>query len=202
MVGTLPNMTFMKNGMYAVDLGRLAAKVEIDNIVHATGNNATLSIKGIYLINVNTRCNLSAATPLCEWRQKQGYVASETSVVPKTADILSPAVSIPRDSTYRVHHYFYCYPNLTGSDTSAAAWSPRYTRLVVEALYNGVTCYYPINIVGTNNLLEANKLYKIETLRITGPGSTSPDVPINKGSAGFTVMVQNWGTGFTSNVTI
>ncbi|MBQ9477125.1 MAG: FimB/Mfa2 family fimbrial subunit [Bacteroidales bacterium] len=202
MVGTLSNMNFMNHGAYIVDLERLAAKVQIDRIEHATGNDASISIKGIYLINVNTRCNLSAETPLCEWRQKQGYVASETSVIPLTADILTPAVSIPRDSTYRVAHYFYCYPNLTGSDSSAAAWSPRYTRLVVEALYNGVTCYYPVNIVGSNKLLEANKLYRIETLRITGPGSTSPDVPINKGSGSFSVHVQNWGSGFSSNVTI
>ena len=202
MVGVESNLRFMEQTPYVVRVNRLAAKVEIDQIVHATNNDASISITGIYLINVNTQCNFNKEVPQYEWRQKQAYTSSETNVVKKTADILATPVNIPRDGSYTTPHYFYCYPNLTTTDSSASTWSPRYTRLVVEAKYNGVTCYYPINIVGTNKLLESNKLYKIESLRITGPGSSSPDVPIAKGSIDFSIHVSPWGTGFNNNVTI
>lgn len=200
MAGILNGITFTPDYSGTIMLRRFAAKVEIDEIANAIPGNPTLSIKGIYLINVNTLMRHDFGGSTLNWAQKRAYTASETTVTPCTADIFTTTVN--GASSYGVPHYFYCYPNPTTTDSSSETWSPRYTRLVVEASYSGHDYYYPINIKGADGRLNFNTSYIISKLTITGPGSDSPDKPITKGGASFSLSVMDWTSGISQEVEI
>lgn len=200
MSGILNNITFTQDYSATINLTRYAAKVEIDEIDNMLPGNPTLTIKGIYLINVNTstRYDFNASAPV--WAQKRAYTASETGITPYTADIFTFAVE--SGNFYDTPHYFYCYQNPTTTDSSSETWCPRYTRLVVEASYSGRDYYYPINIKGADGKLNYNTSYTITKLTITGPGSDSPDKPITKSGATFNLTVVDWTTGISQEVEI
>lgn len=192
-------VTFKEGEPYVVYVHRIPAKVEIDSIVNRIESRPDFSIEGIYLINVNASCDVLSAADSPEWMQKRKYIPSQTDVVKYTSDIFSRQLSY--NSSYDTKHYFYCCANPTTSDTSSETWSARYTRLVVEALYDGTRYYYPINIVGEDGTLHGGCLYKISKLTITGPGSLDPDVPVARSEVDFTVEISDWEYGFTQNVT-
>jgi len=198
MYGRKDSVTFIAGKDCSIEVARYASKVEIDQIVNKSAGKKSFKITGIYLVNVNTSCAIDGTVSSATWAQKLSYNASETDVIKYTADIFEQEVSY--DGSYSTPHYFYCYPNTTTTDSNAATWSERYTRLVVQALYEGKTCYYPINIVSTDKTLHGSSCYKVTKLTITGPGSDSPDSPIEKGNANFSITVQNWNSGFSQTV--
>ena len=200
MSGTLSNITFVEDYTGTISLVRYAAKVEIDKIVNAIPGNPKLTIKGIYLINVNTKTRYDFYVSALSWSQKRAYTASETNITPYTADIFTAEVN--GGGNYSTPHYFYCYQNPTTTDSSSESWSARYTRLVVEASYSGHDYYYPINIKGDDGRLNYNTSYIISKLTITGPGSDSPDKPITKGGASFNLSVVTWSSGISQEVEI
>ena len=59
--------------------------------------------------------------------------------------------------------------------------------------------YYPV--VLDNAVLERNKTYTVG-LTITGPGSSDPDKPVDKGSIAVTISVSGWTAGATYDETI
>ena len=63
------------------------------------------------------------------------------------------------------------------------------TRLVVEAELDGKLYYYPVTF---KDGIASNMTYDVK-IKITRLGSSSPDLPVDSVSAGFTVEVQPWG---------
>ncbi|MBQ7269025.1 MAG: hypothetical protein IJS62_04125 [Bacteroidales bacterium] len=200
MGGLLDNITFTENYTETISLVRYAAKVEIDEIVNAIPGNPKLTVKGIYLINVNSSTRYDFYVSALSWKQKRAYAASETTIIPYTADIFEADVN--GGAKYDTPHYFYCYQNPTTTDSSAPTWSARFTRLVVEASYSGTNYYYPVNIRGNDGKLNANTAYIITRLTITGPGSDSPDKPVTKAGASFNLSVAPWESGISQEVEI
>lgn len=200
MAGSLSNITFTEDYQGEIFLNHFAAKVQIDEIANAIPGNPVLTVNGIYLINVNTQLRYDFDDSALLWAQKRAYTESETTIIPYTAEI--SAVNINGESSHQVTHYFYCYPNPTTSDSSSETWGPRYTRLVVDATYSGHRYYYPINIKGNDGRLNYNTHYLITKLTITGPGSDSPDKPVNKGGASFSLQVIDWENGISQEVVI
>ena len=101
-----------------------------------------------------------------------------------------------RSSPYATGHHFYCYPNPTEEDSHGSAWSPRYTRLVVDATLGGTLYHYPVNIPKPL----PNTSYQITNLTVTGPGSSDPDIPVEKGSITFSITITDWATGFSQEI--
>lgn len=198
MYGTSLNQTFHTGKTCTVPVTRVPAKVEIDKIVNNIPSNPDFTVKAIYLINVNTSSDVSGKVTTAVWSQKRKYDATEEDVALYTYDLVNQKIT--KGQSIDTPHYFYCYANPTQTDTSAPEWSPRYTRLVVEAVYQGKTTYYPINIVGTDNMLNPGTGYVITQLTITGPGSDDPDVPVSKLDASFKILVNDWGKGFSQGI--
>lgn len=198
MFGSVSSQTFHAGKSCTVPVTRIPAKVEIDKIVNMIPSKPDFTVKSVYLINVNTSSSVTGVVSSAVWKQQRKYVSTETDVVRYTYDAVGSKLDYGK--SYETPHYFYCYANPTTSDTSSPTWSPRYTRLVVEADYNGHTCYYPINIVGAGNVLLSGYKYVITQLTITGPGSDDPDVPISRTDASFNVSVQDWGNGFSQTI--
>ena len=93
-------------------------------------------------------------------------------------------------ASYDKKNTFYCYPNPESNDNFSSTWSPRHTRLVVEALLGDTRYYYPVTLPE----IESNKIYDVN-LKITRPGSSLPDIEVDKFAVGFTVQVKDWEIG-------
>lgn len=168
-----------------VEVSRLVARVKLGQVINAlTGpyEGEELQVSGAYLINVAGEVALggSSAVP-SKWYNKQ----KNCSELPSLLNAGTPM-------------NFYCYPNPVSSDSSSKDWSPRFTRLVVEAVIAGETWYYPINLP----LIKSNCSYEIPSLTITRLGSTDPDTPIEVGSALFSIEVKDWTIVPKTEVTI
>ena len=79
-----------------------------------------------------------------------------------------------------------------------AAWTPRHTRLVVEASVGGQVYYYPITLP----TIDGNTICTINELTITRLGTSTPDVDSVIGSVSFEITVAPWKNETVQSVTI
>jgi len=202
MIGKVDSKDFTSATTCSIPVKRFAAKVIIDKITPNFSSAAhaamTFKVKGIYLINANGYSPYTQVVDGCRWYNQFEYDSDvcDALLADKPMD-----VTVTKTSPMSTPHYFYCYANPTKTDTSGGTiFTPRYTRLVIETALGGSTYYYPINIIGTDGVLNANTSYEITNLTITGLGSSDPDVVPQKGSVSFSVTVTDWTTGFNKTV--
>ena len=156
-------------------------------------NNMEFKITKIMLTNVaGDKPILGSGVPSV-WYNKRGESPAALSLI---SDVVDNAV-VTKTVRYTTPHYFYCYPNPTTTDSTSESWSARKTRLVVVTTLGGTQYYYPVTLP----VLEANKLYSV-SLKVTRPGSTDVDIPVEKVSATVSITVNGWGTGANVNETI
>lgn len=173
-----------------VNVSRLVSRVKIGKIINAlTGPHAgqDIDVNAVYLVNVAGDASLGVACgntyEPSAWYNKRRNATSVDGLVSEDCDF-----TIGAADEYETDMTFYCCPNPTLTDSSSEAWCPRFTRLVVEATIAGKTWYYPISVPA----LRSNHSYEIPSLTITRLGSTDPDVPVEVGTAGFNVVVNEW----------
>lgn len=206
MVGSKSNLTFTRGGDVRIDVTRFASRVEIDEITCAFTAAAFTSqefkITGIYLINVNGACPFSQTVTTGTWFNQLGYVSGDCNnmISEKFSTPIVLQTSAGAVTAHSTPHYFYCYPNPTSTDTHGGSFSPRYTRLVVETTLGTKTYYYPIDIVGTSNIISPNTAFTVTKLTITGPGVDNPDDKLDQGSINFSLKIKDWATGFSKQV--
>lgn len=209
MIGSVGNLTFAKGTPVSVGVSRFVSKVQLDKVTNAlTGSMKSLSLKinDVYLINVSGSCpySMKPSTVSTWYNQRKDTKGTCKALISSNAAI---DVAVTSDTPYSTAHYFYCYPNPTTVDsqsTSTSSFDPRFTRLVVEATLGTTKYYYPVNIVDMTEQggLGCNKKYEITELRIVGPGTLSPDIPVNKESISLKMTVTGWQTGFSTSFEI
>ena len=88
-------------------------------------------------------------------------------------------------------HTFYVYPNRSRDRHSKDVFTPRCSRLVVEAALAGETYYYPVTLPD----IEPNTAYNV-FLKVKGPGMRHPeDENIATADVDVAVYVCDWETG-------
>ncbi len=94
----------------------------------------------------------------------------------------------------------YAYPNGCTVEPNGfqSAYEPRKTVLVVEAQVKNDTYYYPVVL---KDGVGRNKLYSIG-LTVTALGSDDPEHVIEKGTANFSITVDDWENGAVYEETI
>lgn len=180
-----------------IPVKRIASRVALTGIsvdFELEQHNAqTFQVNSIYLVNVaGDRTYLNAGKPE-SWCSKMTYESSAPSVT----NVTLTNTFISNVSAYTKTHYLYCYPNPTSNDASGGTWSARHTRLVVEAELGGKKYYYPVTLPE----LKSNTAYSV-SMKITRPGSASPDKPVDSLAATFSVSVQPWDDEIVLNETI
>lgn len=175
------------SGNVDVSVKRVAARIGISRIENAMmldqHRKMSFEVKAVYLVNV-------AGDKMFFSESEPGSWYNKTTVEEGTPSFLYDAVEdglVASGNAYTGAHYFYSYPNHTEHDVSGGEWCARKTRLVVEASLDGTTYYYPLTL----DDVESNTAYSYE-LKITRPGSLSPDVPVDDAVAGVTVKVEDW----------
>ena len=150
-------------------------------------------VKSIYLQNVAGDCTLASLSGPTLWHNKMALESDCLQILADTGLERKIETGVP----YETVHSFYCYPNNTAVDVAGGEWSPRYTRLVIEATHGGTTCFYPISIPN----IESNKVYNVSLL-VTQTGSSDPDKSDFDEKHGFTVTVDDWSEPVDINETI
>ena len=184
-----------KNVSITIPVSRLAAKVMLRQVINnfelLTHQQMDFAINAVYLVNVaGERYYLNDTMPSLWYNKMKNEYDAEKGDPAFIYDAMSSPVKVPYNATYTADKYYYCYPNPVTVDTSDETWSERCTRLVVEATLGTETVYYPITLPNVSK----NTAYEI-TLKITRPGSESPDVPVSGHVAEFKIEVQDWITG-------
>ncbi len=172
----------VKSGMnktLPVNVSRMLARVSLAKLTNALPSaHASISIESISLINVVGRQNLFCDASAEFWYNKGAVEEDAPDFVTE-----SVALDLENGKSYSHDNYFYCYPNPLKTEFGAAGK----TRLVVEALIGNVRYYYPVTI---DNAMR-NVAYSVE-LTIVGPGSTDPDIPVDKSDMPFEIKVLPW----------
>lgn len=178
-------------GSVTVDLRRLASKVILDGITVDFEQDAyddmDFILKRVYLTNVAGDMTYMAETAdPAQWYNKivQKSDAKVDGMILDSFD----GINMKGRAGYSSPHHFYCYPNPYQEDSfSATQWSPRPTRLVVEAELGETTYYYPVSLP----VLERNNRYHV-TLHIVRPGTMNPEQDMDKQTGSFTINILGW----------
>ncbi len=178
------------NGNITIPVRRIVSKVSVKKISTAFQNSLaseTLTLNGIYLINVAGDYSLSGGGTPSLWLNKLKYTSTDGNA------LLYDAVqaSVRNGSPYETEHAFYPYPNPTAAETYAATWSARHTMLVVEVTLQGKKGYYPVELP----VLERNKTYTINELVLKHRPGDVPYKPLETGDATVSITVNDWETG-------
>jgi hypothetical protein len=172
-----------------VDVRRIVAKVVLDEITVDFENDAydemPFVLKSAYLTNVaGDKTYLAEKADPEEWHNP--IVRTPSS--PVDGMVYDSLGDVSVEGVYSTKHHFYCYPNPYQEDTfSADVWSPRPTRLVIEAGLGGVLYYYPVSLP----VLEQNTRYHV-SLNIVRPGATSPEQDMDKYAASIKINIEEW----------
>lgn len=175
-----------------IPVERILAKIHITSITNSMAleyhKSMNFEITNIFLINVPGSTGfLDEKTPEL-WYSERKTSQSSSDVHLLVNRTKGENIKVPYGETVAVGETYYSYPNSTETDSSAEGdWTPRYTRLVVEARLGDTRYYYPVSVPG----IDRNTAYEIK-LTVTGPGSSSPDVPVVFTTAPFTISIDEW----------
>ena len=179
----------------SIPVTRKVARIELSSLNVAIDmpqySSKTFTVSSVYLINVSAEMPyFEQAAPIL-WYNKTAYssVDDNTLIYDDMGDF-----EITSETPYTTKNVFYCYSNNVTTDSFSETWSPRLTRLVVEAKLDGETYYYPVTVPN----IKQNKRYEVN-LTITRPGAKSPDYEVDKLAADFKVSVADWDKGATVN---
>lgn len=161
-----------------IEVERLIAKVTLEGFsIDFSGDPSlaekTFTLNKIYMINVYGKSSLKETSdaPSADtgsWynkRQNQGEVPQ--FLVDEDIDLV-----VGPDAPYEETHTFYVYPNLAAEDSNGEEWSPRFTRLVIEATLDFETRYYFVSISG----IRRNRVYRVRGAVLCTEGNEFPDV--------------------------
>lgn len=193
-------LELVDGGNVPVTVKRIVARVSVGKIstnLQDYRENYTVSVEGIYIINVAASSKYEVGGEAAEWANKLGH--NDTAYDALLYDALT-GVTVSNGHPYETEHAFYPYPNihpLEGEQNYSPEWSPRGSMLVIEAtMYedDGVTAhhgYYPIALPAIGR----NKTYIIEEVCITRLPGDVPYKPIETGETQVTVTVDDWELG-------
>lgn len=183
----------------SIEVARIVARVGIasisTNFTSAAYQSQSFKVKRIFMINVAGDNNLGVSATPTLWFNKRDYQSSAADAL-LYSDVTDHTIT--NNSSWSPDEYFYVYPNPTVNDSRESTFSPRFTRLVIEAELGSKTYYYPIDIPG----VQRNKKYTVSGLTITKPGALHPDDPITSEDCSFNIIIKDWEDGFDKEVTI
>ena len=102
----------------------------------------------------------------------------------------NPALAVLSSAKTSLGATLFAMPNASAGDENASdtPWAPRRTRICVELLIDGHSNWYPIDLPA----MERNAHYVVSELVIMGPGTTAPDMGIDRTAVAFGVEVAPW----------
>lgn len=190
---------------FTITVKRAAAKFVYKNVNLNLDSPAlssqTFTIKGVLIINAPGEISFKAAHENLTnyapklWYNQRKYVSSDCNSMLYASSVNK---SVTNGGTTTLNQVLYSYPNFTATDSHAAAWSPRKTRICLECLIGSETVYYPLTIA----TVEPNHIYTINSLTITKKGIADPDGEWDDAGASGSIVIADWIDGGSLDETL
>ena len=197
-------------------VSRLVSRVALVSVTNSLpASYGAINIERVFLSNVVGNQNIAGSASPSTWYNKDGVADESTRNAAHIIDGSTYQASCPTltfksvgQSVANAGSYspstpvlLYSYPNssTTAPNGFSSSFSAKRTVLTVVATVDSQVQYYPV--VLDNATLERNKTYTVG-LTITGPGSSDPDKPVEKGSISVTISVAGWTAGANYDETI
>lgn len=179
------SLTIDSDRSVSIPVSRLCAKIVVGKITKAFTSGILqgkrLTLRRIYLTNVAGDRTFESGGTVSLWYNRLGYQGECDA-------LLCDPVGRDVDPVLEETHVFYVYPNASESAARGAPWTPRCTRLVLEAELEGETCYYVIDLPG----LESNHSYVLSDLVLTRPGAGDEESVTAASGVRFSFSVRSW----------
>lgn len=187
--------TLSASGSVTVPVSRLVSRVKLS----AVTNSFRLSqhqamefrLMSVFMTNAPQQTGYFYASQSSQ--MINDGVSDINDIIAASGDLLYDElgdVEVAMDETIEVDNFLYCYPNM-----KSVAGKPAY--LVVQTRLGDGIYYYSVELPK----MESNKCYNV-SLTVTMPGSLTPDVPVKKEDAVFSVSVTEWAGNVAVNETI
>ena len=166
--------------MIKIPVTRFVSKVVLKEIKSDFSENPyfkgkTLEIKRIYLSNILGSCPYALKPEEDPSKDDIWFGRLGTEDIPEALKIFSSddglEIAVPDGVTESLSKVYYTYPNGCLSDSSSQSWSPRRTRLVLEAVLDERKCWYHITLPP----MMPNVTYIINSCTIKNIGGMSPE---------------------------
>ena len=200
----------------AITVSRFVSRVALVSVKNALPTSyGTMTINCAYLANVVGNQNIAGNASAATWYNKFGRADESTQVSSHMIDgstykascealtykAISGTAAVGASHAPSTPYLLYCFPN--SSTTAPTAFSTSFaaqrTVLVVKATVGGTASYYPV--VLDDAAPARNSAYTV-ALTITGPGSSDPNTPVQKGSLTASITVSPWSSGAVYDETI
>lgn len=176
----------------SITVSRIVSKVDYEvtlNWAHPEYAGMDFCVKGVYMTNVAGSYLIGGREVADVWYNMMFYTPSSVS----NLTFRQESVIMKQSDTLSSESPLYVFPNYAEDCHDVEAWSPRCTRMVLEAVLGGETYYYPVTLPG----IDPNTAFEV-SLVITGPGMRHPEdcepVPARTGYS-FTVLTLSWEMG-------
>ena len=177
---------FTQQSSQTATLYRLISRVYVGTIQNDYYEPTSFTVRRVFLLNAVEGLSFDAKRLSGFWYNKLVHEPSNT------LSCLDTEMNRGSDSPLiEIGQYLYCFPNPTVEDVFSLTfleWSPRHTRIVIEASVNGATEYYPITLP----VMKRNTTYQLNKVIITGPGTAHPDTPIEREAIISTITILPW----------
>lgn len=178
---------------------RQCSKITVKEIALDWKNSAnslkSFKLKGMYLMDVpgvfknNYDINTSIAEDNSLWHNKKGHTSNSHDAL--LYDEIDNA-DVTENTPYTTKHIFYGYISALNEYYTTEEWKPSGTRLIIEAEFDGKTCYYAVRVNGADGSEPMsdirNKHFIFDRITITKPGSDQPYSALPE-ETGITVSV-------------
>lgn len=170
---TCGNAVFTEDGITVTgELSRYACKVSIGSINVLWADAQPCTLEKIVLMSAPGACTVGGNLPGEEYIFNKG----------KLDEVLPETLYTAAGST------LYCMPNPSDGDSYGLPWSPRRTRVAICLKMRGEDNWFPVDLPS----LERNHHYMVDNIVIKGPGTTGPDMKIERTSLDFCVQIHEW----------
>lgn len=165
-------------GSLSMPLKRYVSKAQVSKVSYRMQGNSyeglPFNLNSIYLTNVIGRVNLAGNPSGDIWLNP----FTDTSD-PSQDGVLKETLNLPLSNGQSHDNpvHLYMYPNPTESDSFeySGTFTPRLTRLVLEASIGSGTQYYPVTLPKGGR----NHSYVVNECVIARQGSTHPETPLS-----------------------
>ena len=180
------DMTLQSSGPVEVVVSRLVSKVTLSSVTRnfklSQHQNMDFELLSVFLTNTPYKFGLFQEIQSSELINEN---ESDMDVIKEACGELLyddlGEISVEQDETVDVGNFLYCYPNCFAESNLRPAY------LVVQARLGDGIYYYTVKLPTMTN----NKCYNV-SLTVTMPGSLTPDFPVKKEDASFSVTVSDW----------
>jgi hypothetical protein len=174
------------SGTIEVPVSRRVSKVILSSVTRAftmeQHKNMDFELMSVFLTNVSNRYGFFQELQSDELINEGE--SDMDAIIEASGELLYDDLGnlpIEQDETVDVGNFLYCYPNFHEDGSIALPY------LVVQARLGDGVYFYSAELPG----MKCNKCYNV-SLTVTMPGSLTPDLPVKKEEASFSVVVSDW----------